>query len=194
MRKAKEFDSKNTTAILSYIDYLSKDDCIILIGIAEDDITKPQKASANLYCKLISDEFNNLGITHSEVSVTGKNLESPYTQEIVRRTIWNPTQQMLYNSTSLRELKKDEITDIALTIEQYLLQYKSILVVFPSIENVFDKLMEICEKSEKTKEDLIKMQKYRMILNRKRSERKMTLKDFCKKHNINISDYENCIK
>lgn len=194
MRKAKEFDSNNMQAIFTYVGYLANDSCIIQVGIAEDDITKPQKASANLYCQLIADEFNNLGITHYEVSITGKELESRYTKEMVRRTIWNPTQMMLYNSDSLTVLKKEQITDIALTIEQYLLQYKGISVVFPSIENVFDKLMEMCEKSDKTKEDLINIQKYRLILTRKQSERKMTVSNFCKKHNIDIIDYENYIK
>lgn len=101
-------------------------------------ITKKQRGALELFFKIISDQFNELGLTYN-YHKHEMLFELPYTPRIVRNKIWKPIQKSLYGIKSTKELDTKMIDSIIDVITKHFSELGE-HIEFPSQEKL-DKII-----------------------------------------------------
>lgn len=104
--------------------------------------TLQQNRALHLFFKMLSDNFNDLGMTFVYRGLKGIELETPYTETLIKETLWKPIQKALFDIESTTELTTEMINKILETLNKFFGE-KGIQVNFPS---QFDLLVKQLEK------------------------------------------------
>lgn len=94
-----------------------------------------QNAALHLYMTQLADQLNNAGYTFTNAL----GLEIPFTMELIKESIWKPTQKELFNIESTTKLNTEMINKM---IDVFSLHFgqKGIYVEFPNFHSFLNKL------------------------------------------------------
>jgi len=101
-----------------------------------------QNRALHLFFIMVSDNLNDLGITFVYRGLKGQEIETPYTEILVKETLWKPIQKTLFDIESTTELDTEKINKILDILVNFFAE-KGISISFPSR---FDLLIEQLEK------------------------------------------------
>lgn len=97
--------------------------------------TLRQNAAIHLYCELIAECLNEVGLTFSYTGIKGMKMELRYSKELIKETLWKPIQMALFGKESTTQLNREEVSEIAGQIEHFFAS-QGIDLPFPSIESL----------------------------------------------------------
>jgi hypothetical protein len=94
-----------------------------------------QNAALHLYMTQLAEQLNNAGYTFTNAL----GLEIPFTMELIKESIWKPTQKELFNIESTTKLNTEMINKM---IDVFSLHFgqKGIYVEFPNFQSFLNKL------------------------------------------------------
>ncbi len=92
--------------------------------------TTKQNAALHVYYGIISESLNELGMTFQYTGLTGKMLELPYNEKLVKETIWRDVQRSLFGIESTTEINTQQINQIIDVITEFFSR-KGVVIEFP---------------------------------------------------------------
>jgi hypothetical protein len=106
--------------------------------------TLAQNNSIRLYCKWLSEAFNNAGYGIKYVlSRLSKKDDWPWSPDLVLERLWRPTQEHTYGTTSTTKLETDQVGIVYEALNQATSQEVGIGINFP------DKYLKLYEEENK---------------------------------------------
>lgn len=100
-----------------------------------------QNRALHLFFKMIAENLNNEGITFIYRGLKGQELETQYTEHLVKEMIWRPIQKTIFNIESTTKLNTDMINKILDVLVNFFAN-KCIHISFPSRFDLMVKEME----------------------------------------------------
>jgi hypothetical protein len=91
---------------------------VVELKVVRKTRTSTQNRALHLFFRMVSDALNDAGITHI-TTLRGANdweIESRWTSELVKESIWKPIQLAMFGTDSTTKLKTNEIDKIFETI------------------------------------------------------------------------------
>ena len=130
----KELEVNKAVTRLTYL--IQKKSTIDLTELS-DKRSSLQNRSLHKFFIIISDELNELGMEFHYFGVTGKQLSTRYTTNIVKNHFWRPIQQTLFNIESTKDINTKQINEITDVIVKFFGD-KGVYVEFPNRESLKD--------------------------------------------------------
>lgn len=94
--------------------------------------TLKQNKAIHKYFSLLSEEFNNAGLSMTKVLKPGIDID--WTPEMIKKYLWKPVQDTMLDKKSTTKLNTKEVSKIYETLNRLTAQKFGISVVFPSNE------------------------------------------------------------
>ena len=95
--------------------------------------TLKQNNSIHKFCDQLADTLNDAGL--DQRAVLKETVEIPWTMEAVKRQMWKPIQNLMYDIESTTELTTDQVSKVWETMNRHLGQKFGVHVPFPSEES-----------------------------------------------------------
>ena len=115
--------------------YLIQKKSTIDLTELSDKRSSLQNRSLHKFFVIIADELNELGMEFQYFGVTGKQLSTRYTTNIVKNHFWRPIQQTLFNIESTKDINTKQINEITDVIVKFFGD-KGVYVEFPNRESL----------------------------------------------------------
>lgn len=96
--------------------------------------TTNQNSSLHLFFQMIADQLNELGQEFCYTGISGKELSTPYTMNIIKEMFWKPIQLTLFDTESTTKLTTKQIDTIVDVFSKFFAD-KGVVIEFPSEEN-----------------------------------------------------------
>lgn len=103
--------------------------------------TLQQNRALHLFFKHIALNLNAMGITFNYSGLKGSEMEMPYTEYLVKETIWKPIQMTLFEIESTRDLETFHINSILDVLTNFFAKHK-VNITFPSQIDLIAKRFE----------------------------------------------------
>jgi hypothetical protein len=100
--------------------------------------TNSQNAALHLYLTQLAEQLNEAGYTFT----TYLGMEVPFTMELIKESIWKPTQKELFDIDSTTKLTSDNINTL-IDVFSKAFGERGIYVEWPSIQGLLNKLDSI---------------------------------------------------
>lgn len=94
--------------------------------------TLTQNAALHKYCELLAEELNNSGLSMQKV--LKPSIEITWTKESVKKYLWHPIQEAMYEKTSTADLSTDQVSKVYEILNRHLGEKFHTHVSFPSEE------------------------------------------------------------
>lgn len=133
-------DLKNKLEVnkaVTRLTYLIQKESTIELKQLSDKRSSLQNRSLHKFFVIIADELNELGMEFQYFGVTGKQLSTRYTTNIVKNHFWRPVQQALFNIESTKDINTKQINEITDVIVKFFGD-KGVYVEFPNRESLKD--------------------------------------------------------
>lgn len=101
-------------------------------------ITRQQRKALELFFKIISDQFNNLGQTFTW-NFCGLNFELPFTRIVARELLWKPIQKVLFDIDSTKDLDSHSINVIIDVLTKHFAE-QGVGITFPSLRELLNQI------------------------------------------------------
>lgn len=109
---------------------LNKKESLVELKEIKPTRTTKQNAALHVYYGIISEVLNELGHTFKYKGLTGKTLELPYNEKIVKETIWRDVQRSLFDIESTTEINTQQINEIIDVITEFFSR-QGVVIEFP---------------------------------------------------------------
>lgn len=96
-----------------------------------------ENAALHLWMKHISDELNNVGETFHYFGISGKELEMPFTEHIIKEFVIKPIIKTLFNIESTTKLTTEMINKLIDVINKFMAT-KGLYLPWPSISSLIN--------------------------------------------------------
>jgi len=94
--------------------------------------TSQQNKAIHKYCDLVALSFNAAGITHKLTLPNGVEIETDWSMDNVKKGIWHPIQESLFNTTSTTDLEPAQVSKVYEIINRDVTLPLKIHVPFPN--------------------------------------------------------------
>ena len=98
--------------------------------------TTTQNAALHVYCSQLASAFNEMGQTFNYKGISGKEIEIPWTGELVKEHVWKPLQRSIYEDETTTRLTTEKINGILNVLGKWLAEKMGIYVEWPSLETI----------------------------------------------------------
>ena len=96
-----------------------------------------QNKALHLLFSMVSNELNELGLEHRYYGVTGKELSTRYTSNIVKEFFYRPIQIALFDIHSTTKVDTRQINEVVDVIIKFFSD-RGVVIQFPSMESLID--------------------------------------------------------
>lgn len=115
--------------------HIAQDDCDYIIEIkrAKNKRTLKQNGSIHLYCSILSETFNAMGLDQKAVLKPGTPI--PWDERSVKEKIWRKVQIALTGKKSTKDLDTTEVSKVYEAVSRHLAEVFCVNVDFPSVNH-----------------------------------------------------------
>ncbi len=99
-----------------------------------------QNSAMHQWFKMIAIKANDCGLDIR--ALMSQQIEIPCTPHNIKETVWRPVQEVLTGKESSTKLDRKEVSEIAQTIDRYLLTKNGINTPFPSMDSLANESQE----------------------------------------------------
>jgi hypothetical protein len=120
---------------------LSKSIVKALVDSLPTKRSSQQNKALHLFFTNISFELNRMGLEFTYRGITGIEIQTTYTPEIVKEHLWKHLQMVMIGKESTTKLTTKDIEDIFLVLGKFFSE-RGVVIEFPSIETLLNKTRE----------------------------------------------------
>ena len=99
----------------------------------EEQRTLRQNNSLHLYFELLADALNDAGYEMKAV-LAAKEIDVPWTKELIKETLWKPLQKAMIDKDSTTESNTKQYNEVYEVLSRHLAKNFGVSVPFPSNE------------------------------------------------------------
>lgn len=125
------YNSETKIEAINNVASLDLNDKFMVKIVKKNNRTIKQNRALHLFFKWIAKELNDLGMTFVFRGLKGVKIEIPYTETLVKESIWKPIQKTLFDINSTRDLDTFKINTILDVLTNFFAE-SGVSITFPN--------------------------------------------------------------
>ena len=134
------YNLQNTNEVLNFdkqCKFLKDNGKTIDIIIKRNTRSTKQNSALHLLFTIISSQLNEMGLEFRYLGLSGQILEMRYTPELVKKHIWKPIQEALFDIHSTTKINTIQINEIVDVLIKFFGE-RGVVIEFPNINQLIN--------------------------------------------------------